>query len=160
MMVNRYTDYPYRFGARWRPEEDQTLVNELIEGSMNLQPIANYHQRTESAIVSRTVHLIKNEMICLKINPEYNMFSAAKGYTRRAEEEQPNIHIELEWPYDRTGCRWTEEDFTGLIWMIYDGVELENIANTLGLSERAVIYQILDRLCEEEIIFTINEGDE
>ena len=107
-------------------EEDQTLVNELIEGSMNLQLIVNYHQRTESAIVSRTVHLIKNEMICLKLILNTTMFSA-KGYTRRAEEEQPNIHIELEWPYDRTGCRWTEEDFTGSIWMIYDGVELENI---------------------------------
>ena len=159
MMVNRYTDYPYRFGARWRPEEDQTLVNELIEGSMNLQPIANYHQRTESAIVSRTVHLIKNEMICLKLILNTTCFQQQRDM-RRAEEEQPNIHIELEWPYDRTGCRWTEEDFTGLIWMIYDGVELENIANTLGRSERNVIYQILDRLCEEEIIFTIKEGDE
>ncbi len=75
--IDEMMDHPNRFGARWGLEEDDDLAKALTVGTRwstkspdykrkatdTLESIAREHQRTESAIVSRTVHLVNSGII-------------------------------------------------------------------------------------------------
>ena len=171
--IDEMMDHPNRFGARWGLEEDDDLAKALTVGTRwstqhshygtwkatdTLESIAREHQRTESAIVSRTVHLVNSGIIHVEINPEYNVMRMDQ-FVSSLRREQPKIQYRVGWQYERFGARWTEEEFRALIWMIHDGEELADIAMHLGRTERAIMFQILHQLREEKIIFTMNQDD-